>query len=648
MANKETPPSSISRRKFLVGSTLAGGGVLAAGWGLSPWIGNVFHRRGTFVYPDRPAMWPGVDTVYSVCKQCHSDCGIEAHVFGGILEKLDGNPYHPNSTEPHALYSLDPEVATLWPAPHSLCPRGQAGRQTVYDPYRLTVPLKRQGPRGSGKWEAISWNQLISEVTNGGNLFAHVKGEETRHVVGFRELWDGGRARFRAISAANPDFGPETNGLVVYWGRAEAGQADFLTRFGHAFGTINVFPHVGICDLNHHVSTQESLNGIGGVAMLKPDIPNAEYILWFGENVTEANFPMQTLGRKLVEATTGNRLKYVMIDVRTGNGNLHADRWVPIAPGGDGALAMGMIRWIIEHDRYNGKYLSYPNQKAAQTMGEPNFSNATWLVITDPKHPHNGVFLEAREAGLVPSTAVNATEPVVVDPVKGHIVAASQSQSAQLWPNHDKTGSITVNGIVCQTAMQRLYAAASDNTVAGYARYAGVSESVVTSLAKEFTSHGRQAVADFYRGVSQHSNGVLAGRAIMVLNFLLGNVDWAGGYITGGGAADYLGKTPSAPYPLTTWPNQPDHVPTGVRISREGAFYEKSIAYQAAEKTGHSPFPAPRPWFPFGFGIWPEIFAGIYQMRRKTPAFRRGDIRRSPSGDSWVLTSQHDSYILSI
>ena len=40
--------------------------------------------------------------------------------------------------------------------------------------------------------------------------------------------------------------------------------------------------------------------------------------------------------------------------------------------------------------------------------------------------------------------------------------------------------------------MQRLYAAASDNTVAGCARYAGVSESVVTLLVKEFTSHGRQ------------------------------------------------------------------------------------------------------------------------------------------------------------
>jgi tetrathionate reductase subunit A len=559
-------------------------------------------------------MWPGVDTTYSVCKQCHSDCGIEAHVFGGVLEKLDGNPYHPNATEPHAPYSLDPAVVALWPAPHSLCPRGQAGRQTVYDPYRITVPLKRTGPRGSGQWEAISWSMLIKEVTEGGHLFAHVKGEEHRHVSGFRELWDGGQARFRSIDPANPDFGPETNGLVIYWGRAEAGQADFLTRFGHAFGTINVFPHVGICDLNHHVATQESLNGMGGVAMLKPDIPNAEYILWFGENVTEANFPMQTLGRKLVAATTDNHLKYVMIDVRTGNGNLHANRWVPIAPGGDGALAMGMIRWIIDQDRYNGEYLARPNAHAAQAAGEPNFSNATWLVITDPGHPHDGAFLEAAEAGLVPTSASTAKEPVVVDPGSGQVMPASQTQAAALWPQHGKSGSIKVNGIVCQTAMQRLYTETSRNTVDEYAKLAGVSAAVIVSLAHEFTSHGRKAVADFYRGVSQHTNGVLAGRAIMVLNFLLGNVDWTGGYIMGGGAGDYLGKTPGAPYPLDTWPNQPAHIPSGVPISREGAFYEKSLAYQAAQKEGRSPFPAPRPWFPFGFGIWPEIFAGIYQQ----------------------------------
>jgi hypothetical protein len=60
------PP--VTRRGFLKGATLLGGGAVISGWGLSPWIGDVFHRRGTFVYPDRPPTWPGVETVYSVCK----------------------------------------------------------------------------------------------------------------------------------------------------------------------------------------------------------------------------------------------------------------------------------------------------------------------------------------------------------------------------------------------------------------------------------------------------------------------------------------------------------------------------------------------------------------------------------------------------
>ena len=269
----DQPPEAVlstpfTRRSFLKGTGLVAGGAAVAGWGVSPWIGDVFHRRGSYVYPDRPPTWRGVRTTFSVCKQCRSDCGLVARTFNGVLEKLDGNPYHPHSTEPHAPYATDPAAASVWSQPHSLCARGQAGRQTVYDPYRLTVPLKRSGPRGSGSFEAISWEQLVTEVVDGGRLFSHVAGEEHRYVEGFRDIWRGGKGRFEPVDATNPDFGPKTNGLVVYWGRAEPGQNDLLTRFAHAFGSVNVFPHVGICELNHHVATQESLNGIGGVAML--------------------------------------------------------------------------------------------------------------------------------------------------------------------------------------------------------------------------------------------------------------------------------------------------------------------------------------------------------------------------------------------
>jgi tetrathionate reductase subunit A len=110
-----------------------------------------------------------------------------------------------------------------------------------------------------------------------------------------------------------------------------------------------------------------------------------------------------------------------------------------------------------------------------------------------------------------------------------------------------------------------------------------------------------------------HTNGFYAGRAIMTLNFLVGNVDWAGGYVAGSGGADYAGQNPGAPYPLSSWPGQPAGLPSGVPVSRSGASYEASAEYMRAKKAGRSPYPAPRPWFPLGGGQWPEMFAGINQ-----------------------------------
>ncbi len=644
---KSPVSAPLSRRAFLKSTGLVAGTAAVAGWGVSPWVGEVFSRRGNYVYPDRPPTWSGVRSTFTVCKQCRSDCGVIAHSFNGVLQKLDGNPYHPHAAEPHAAYGTNPEAAIVWSQAHSLCARGQAGRQTVYDPYRLTVPLKRTGPRGSGSFEAISWDQLISEVTQGGYLFSHVPGEEHRFVEGFRHLWDNGSGRTTPIDSANPDFGAKTNGFVAYWGRAEPGQNDLITRFTHAFGSVNVFPHVGICELNHHVATQQSLNGTGGVAMLKPDIPNAEFIIWFGANVTEANFPMQTLGRKIAQASANGDLRFVIVDPHAGNASLLADQWVPIQPGGDGAFAMGMIRTIIETHRYNNSYLQIPNRVAATAAGEPNFSNASWLVVSDPSHPHYAKFLTTEDAGLAAPGSDGASAPVVWDIATNAALDASNSNAGNLWPSGNlSTGTFIVNGVACRTSMQALYAAASEHSIDEYAKESGIAASTIQELATEFTSHGRKAVADFYRGPAMHTNGVYSCRAIMVLNFLIGNVDWVGGYLAGGGSADFDGKNKGAPYPLASWPGQPKGVPSGVPISREGVFYEESVAYKVAQAAGRSPFPAPRPWFPFGFGIWPEIFAGTYQQypyavkilfqHEANPAFSPPAIGGSPEGTPWI------------
>ena len=620
MTDDLRPRNGLSRRDFFARAAMVGGAAAVAGWGISPWVGDVFHRRGIFVYPNRPPTLDGVKTIYSACKQCGSDCGLAAEVFAGVLQKLDGNPYHPGSTEPHARYATAPAAADVWAAPHSLCNRGQAGRQTVYDPYRLTVPLKRSGPRGSGRWEAIPWSQLVSEVTQGGLLFASLPGEEHRQVDGFAALYDGGKGPLRPIDPTDPDLGPQTNGLVVYAGLAEKGQTDFLARFTGAFGTVNIEAADAICDLNRMQATMLSLDGM--TDPLKPDLTNARYVIFFGSNVLTGGFPMQALGRKLVDAVASGQLNYTVVDVHTNNAAMHANRFVHVRPGGDGALAMGMIAWILQHGTYDEAYLSLPGQQAASAAGSPTFSNASWLVVADPKHPAYGKFLTPDQAKLpssagTPSSGMGSGSGpagVVIDAGSKKPALASSAMRGELWPAGAlSTKTLEVNGIACLTGFQLLWAEASRLDLDAYAQAAGVASELIATLAQEFTSHGHQAVADFGRGPTMHTNGFDAGRAIMTLNFLIGNVDWAGGYVIGGGTADYLGDNSGAPYALGSWPGQPDNVPAGVPISRSGAAYESSTEFAAKVKAGKNPYPAQRPWFPFGGGQWPEMFAGIYE-----------------------------------
>lgn len=635
----------ITRRQFMLGSVAAGSGAVAL-WGSWPWLPGFFHREGVYAFPKRTEVWKGVNTVFSVCRQCRSDCGLVARVYNGVLTKLDGNPYHANATEPHLNYSAPVEDAIKFQHAHSLCARGQAGVQTLYDRDRIYFPLKRAGARGSDKWKTISWEQLISEVVDGGRLFKDVPGEETRNVEGFKALWKGGKGPNIPVDSKHPDMGPITNQFTLFWGRAEPGQSDMLARFTKSFGSVNAIPHVGICELSHHVATAQSFNG--HMHMVKPDFMNAHYVMLFGVSLYQANFPAQTYWRKVAHAyAEGPMQKLVVVDVACPNGVKVAGEYVKVIPGSDGALAMGMIRRIMEADHYNTSYLQHPSHESAVKNGESNHSNATWLVVDDPKHPLYRQFLTTEAAGLgkiaagaVPEQGVGAgnyrkyltTETallgkpdsayhvgatnyaaVVIDATTGKPAAASRADRGNLWPSGPLAlKAVIVNGIACRTSFQKLWQEAQAKTIAEYAQAAGIPEATISRLGDEFSSHGRKAVTDFYRGAVKHSNGYYNGRAVMMLNFLVGNVDYVGGTIIGGPAADHMGKSQGAPYKLSQWPGPKRSVSPGVALSREGSFYEDTSLYKDAVAQGKSPFPAPRPWFPLGFGIWHELFAGIW------------------------------------
>ena len=109
---------------------------------------------------------------HTVDLQCHSECGLRVKIdrASGRVQRIIGNPYHPNSLADYVPVSTPMiETARL---PGTVCARGNAGIQSAYDPYRVLVPLKRKGARGSGQWQPISWDQLIAETCDGGKIFA--------------------------------------------------------------------------------------------------------------------------------------------------------------------------------------------------------------------------------------------------------------------------------------------------------------------------------------------------------------------------------------------------------------------------------------------------------------------------------------------
>ena len=149
----------MQRRDFLKIS--AAGGAAAALEG----CGNPDHQLIRFI-PEEDLI-PGLATWKpSICTLCPAGCGTLVRVMQGEAEvvrngqlgilkmglpkKIEGNPAHPINQG-------------------KLCPRGQAGLQVTYHPDRIKTPLARSGPRGSGQFKEITWDealkQLVSQLT---------------------------------------------------------------------------------------------------------------------------------------------------------------------------------------------------------------------------------------------------------------------------------------------------------------------------------------------------------------------------------------------------------------------------------------------------------------------------------------------------
>jgi anaerobic selenocysteine-containing dehydrogenase len=642
-------PTSISRRDFIRTAGLTG--LSAAFLGCTPAY-QMLQEQGA--QGGLTSLNVAENQIYSVCLQCNTICGIKVKLQDGVALKIDGNPYSPWTMTPHLDYETPfAQTATVEGA---ICPKGQAGLQTVYDPYRIVKVLKRKSGtrRGENKWETVEFQQAVQEIVEGGNLFGE------GNVPGLREsyaLTDAKLAKemsdavktilsekdlekkqalveeFKQTFAADldklidpnhPDFGPRNNQVVFNWGRLKGGRSDFINRFFRdGYGTTNTHGHTTVCQGSLYFTGKamsekyEEGKWTGGDKFYwQGDIRHSEFIIFVGASPFEGNYGPPLRSGKLTSGSVDHGVKYAVVDPRLSKTAGKAWKWLPIQPGMEGAMALALIEWIIDHDRFDATYLSAANKAAAAMAGNPTWTEAAWLVKLD-KDGNPTTFVRASEINL----REKETRPTVADPEKTYdfdyfvvlqdgkpvafdpyATSEEDAVSGDLFVNNIQLGEFTV-----KSGLQLISEAAHEYTIEGWAELCGLNASDLVQLAQEFTSHGKKACADIHRGVSQHTNGFYNVLAWYTLNALIGNYDYMGGLIKLS-TYDAAGGKKGQPFPLSSLTGG-KQVPFGTSIIRHDAKYQESTIFSSLPEDQR--YPAKRNWYPLASDLYQEVIPSI-------------------------------------
>ena len=629
-----------TRGEFLGKVGIAGGALLASQLPLALHrLGEPGEETNSPVGATPYALARPENIVFSVCQQCNTQCGIKAKLVDGVLVKIDGNPYSPWTMKPPLPF--DTPVAQAAAVDGWICPKGQAGIMAAYDPYRIRKVLKRDGPRGSGRWKTIEFDQAVAEIVEGGDHFGEGRVPGLAELWALRDpdlakemgadvkaIWDGKLtvAGFKTkhrphldvlIDPDHPDLGPKNNQVVFAWGRLKSGRAELLRRFiQESYGSVNAHGHTTVCQGSLYFAgkamSEQWIDGKwqkGVKAYWQADAGEAEFVIFVGASPFEANYGPPYRTSQITDGLVSGRLKIAVVDPRLSKTAAKAWRWVPAKPGSEGALALALMRWIIENERYDAAFLRNANKAAAEANGEKTWTNASWLVHAAGEN--EGKLVRASEIGLgeVEERLDPKGNPYEYDQfvvlVDGRPVAVDPADEENAVVG-DLVVDTTIRGSRVKSGFQVLTESARSQTLRQWAEVVGVDAALIVELAREFTSHGKKAAADVHRGVSQHTNGYSNVVAWNTLNALVGNYDWAGGMsksTTYSVTADKDGE-PIEGMPFFLTGMHPAKIsPFGISSIRHDASYEKSTIFDD--------YPARRPWYPLSSDVYQEIVPSI-------------------------------------
>jgi anaerobic selenocysteine-containing dehydrogenase len=194
-----------------------------------------------------------------------------------------------------------------------LCPKGEATLHNIYHPERLKYPMKRV----DGRFERITWDQALKEIA-------------------------------AKLSKLKNEFGPSVLGVFSgSIGVENLEMAGLTQRFKAAFGSPNFFSVESIC-YRMRIRTRQITFGKYPTEELDSNL----YILW-GHNPDESDFPLKLA----IEENLKKGAKIVVIDPKRIPLADHAEMYLRIRPGTDGAMALAMINVIINEKLYDADFI---------------------------------------------------------------------------------------------------------------------------------------------------------------------------------------------------------------------------------------------------------------------------------------------------
>lgn len=292
--------TGLTRRELLVNASAAGAGLALAGC----------ESQDPYALP-KPAVpldraWGPLQErpIATICAQCPAGCGVRVRVVEGRAVKLEGNTDHPVNRG-------------------GLGPKGQSGLGVLYDPDRVRGPLRLKGERGSGEWEAVGWDEALAQVG-----------------AALAELRRGGAHR-----------------LVVVSGALRGPTADLWRRFAQAYGTPNLSDPAGTA-LAPLLAAARSVLGLDDLVAY--DLAGAQYVLSLDAGLLETTCQGIHFARQaaaLRTGTPGRRVKIVHASPSYTTTALHADEWLPIRPGTQALLALGLAHVLVAEGLHDAAFL---------------------------------------------------------------------------------------------------------------------------------------------------------------------------------------------------------------------------------------------------------------------------------------------------